>query len=667
MATQASSETAPSPPAKPSTEKPFSFNQYARDMASTDTNNKTEAPTARKRKRQLDDVGVEIISSDSDAGSDSDEEGDDQILFNNVVGKDYVPPRSAPSPVKSVSGFSHGRKGPPASDFGGSSDGTLPWVGRRYNGTLEERLSAEIEDFVRYIAPSPKEESIREGVVDSYNGLIRDAKQQKWQVQNRSADISKAGPTIAPFGSFATKLYLPDADLDLVLLDPEGQTEPGQGNMSSNLSKYMRYLRPSASDLFLIKRAKIPIIKLHDYLTGLQVDISYNQTGGLGGADRVRELLDELPALRPLCFVMKQFLHIRKLNDVATGGLGGYSLVLWLAAFIRIHPSVYPDRYTGNSSPSLGALLLDFWQLFGFSFDYVHMSLSASGGPDKSNPVYIFDKQSRDWKRVPSQAYLLSLEDANDPFNDVSSNTTRIVEITTQLAYSYNCVQEAFEAGDSSLLGAVMRVPVETQQFRRAFREGRGGEVYRQQRGQARAAAPPPKKKTKVQHVTPNSGPSGTAMVPSPKGRGRGGSPRGGSAGGRGAGGRGGGNGANRGGHGAPNGVPPAMVAGPSPNGRGRGGSPRGYSGGVVVGRGAGGRGASAAIRGGGGGRGGPGGNGGGRGANVGNRGGRGGIPHGGGYGRGGGRFNWNDSFIQFAQGSSGGGRGNHTRGRGYY
>jgi len=47
--------------------------------------------------------------------------------------------------------------------------------------------------------------------------------------------------------------------------------------------------------------------------------------------------VQEFPALPFLILVLKQFLYQRDLNDVYTGGLGSYSLILLIVSFFQVN------------------------------------------------------------------------------------------------------------------------------------------------------------------------------------------------------------------------------------------------------------------------------------------------------------------------------------------
>jgi non-canonical poly(A) RNA polymerase PAPD5/7 len=92
------------------------------------------------------------------------------------------------------------------------------------------------------------------------------------------------------------------------------------------------------SKMQVIAKARVPIIKMQDALTSIHVDISFNMEGGPAEAERIQNYLTEYPPLRPLTMIIKQFLAQRGLNEVYTGGLGSYAVLLMTMSFLQRHP-----------------------------------------------------------------------------------------------------------------------------------------------------------------------------------------------------------------------------------------------------------------------------------------------------------------------------------------
>ena len=98
-------------------------------------------------------------------------------------------------------------------------------------------------------------------------------------------------------------------------------------------------IRESVTDRDNIKvldKASVPIIKVTETKTDLRIDISFNMINGVKSAALIKEYLNEYPCLRYLAMVLKQFLLQRDLNEVWTGGIGSYSLILMIVSFLQV-------------------------------------------------------------------------------------------------------------------------------------------------------------------------------------------------------------------------------------------------------------------------------------------------------------------------------------------
>jgi non-canonical poly(A) RNA polymerase PAPD5/7 len=67
------------------------------------------------------------------------------------------------------------------------------------------------------------------------------------------------------------------------------------------------------------------------------VDISLNITNGVSSARTVKRFSEQMPALKPIMLLIKQFLTQRGLNEVFTGGLSSYSLMIMTVSFLQVN------------------------------------------------------------------------------------------------------------------------------------------------------------------------------------------------------------------------------------------------------------------------------------------------------------------------------------------
>lgn len=124
-------------------------------------------------------------------------------------------------------------------------------------------------------------------------------------------------------------------------------------------------------------------------MTKLKVDIILNSTSGLDSAGIIRDMTDTYPVLRPICLIVKHLLALRNLNEVYTGGLGGYAIVCLVYSFLQMHPKVASAQIDPREMDNLGVLLLDFFQLYGMNFN-----LDVVGIDVRRNGSY-YDKVTR--------------------------------------------------------------------------------------------------------------------------------------------------------------------------------------------------------------------------------------------------------------------------------
>jgi non-canonical poly(A) RNA polymerase PAPD5/7 len=165
----------------------------------------------------------------------------------------------------------------------------------------------------------------------------------------------------------------------------------------------------------IIAKAKVPIVKFvttHGYFS---VDISINQENGVEAGRVVSGFLSELPALRALVLVAKAFLSQRSMNEVFSGGLGSYSIVCLAVSFLQMHPKI--RRGEINPERNLGVLVIEFFEFYGYYFNYHEVGISLRDGGT------YFSKVQRGW--MDYKQSLLSIEDPADSSELPESNVMK--------------------------------------------------------------------------------------------------------------------------------------------------------------------------------------------------------------------------------------------------
>lgn len=120
-------------------------------------------------------------------------------------------------------------------------------------------LSNEIINLVQFLEPTPEEIHARTALVGQYRKIIHD---------------NYEGSQLFVFGSFATGLYTPWSDMDFVVL-PSQPVEHTKGQIASRLSKIARKCYPFTRDLQILRRARVPILKITDQ-SGYLIDLGYS-------------------------------------------------------------------------------------------------------------------------------------------------------------------------------------------------------------------------------------------------------------------------------------------------------------------------------------------------------------------------------------------------------
>jgi len=261
---------------------------------------------------------------------------------------------------------------------------------------------------------------------------------------------------VEAFGSYATGLYLPTSDMDLVVL------QSGVTDIKDTLRKLANKLSSKgiARSIQVITKATVPIVKFVENESGIDFDISFDAENGPQAASFIREAMGRLPPLRPLTMVLKIFLQQRELNEVYTGGVGSYALITMVIAFLLSHPSRSPLRRGwdnrgkgGRACPleeSLGVLLVDFLELYGKNLNMRDVGVSAAGGGR------FFSKRRMGFHQ-DERPHLLAVQDPRDPDNDIAKNSYNIAQVRSAFEWAFQTLTAKHDK-NASVLSKIVRV-----------------------------------------------------------------------------------------------------------------------------------------------------------------------------------------------------------------
>ncbi|XP_039297324.1 terminal nucleotidyltransferase 4B-like [Nilaparvata lugens] len=349
----------------------------------------------------------------------------------------------------------------PASTFGMNKNhasligvhGGCPWrpPNKMYNQKCIIGLHEEIEDFFEYMSPNPEEHNIRMSVVKQIKEIIK----QLWPFAK-----------VEVFGSFRTGLYLPTSDIDLVVIG-DWKTLPLRTLQDALLKNNIC----DENHVKVLDKASVPIVKLTDKRTDIKVDISFNMSNGVRSAQLIQYYKKRFPSLAKLVLVLKQFLLERDLNEVFTGGISSYSLILMTISFLQLHRRA--DAHLPNAN--LGVLLVEFFELYGRQFNYLKTAIRV-----KENGTYISKEVLSNEMVDGHRPSILSIEDPLTPGNDIGRGSYGALQVKQAFEYAYVTLIQAinpngqdmlFDPNKDSILGRIIRVTDKVIKYRSWIKE----------------------------------------------------------------------------------------------------------------------------------------------------------------------------------------------------
>ncbi|KAK3050949.1 hypothetical protein LTS18_012494, partial [Coniosporium uncinatum] len=296
----------------------------------------------------------------------------------------------------------------------------IPWCNVDHSTTQDMgfRLHKEICDFYDYVRPHSFEQHMRQDLVDRLANFLQ--------------SMYSKGQLLC-FGSFACGLYLPTADMDLVFVSHEymdgGYPAFGDRRMMRAIERALvtrRMVKPGSCEL--IFGAKVPIVKFIDEKTGIKVDISFDK---LDGPDATKTFLNwkqQYPAMPIIVTIIKQFLAMRDLSEVFTGGIGGFTITCLVVSLLQLLPSTQSRNM--RTEDNLGELLLHFFDHYGSRFNLETTAISMK-------PPEYFPKA---FNKQPNR---LCIMDPNRPDNDISQGSSNIAIVFQSFRDAYFNLQKA--------------------------------------------------------------------------------------------------------------------------------------------------------------------------------------------------------------------------------
>ncbi|SMY22167.1 unnamed protein product [Zymoseptoria tritici ST99CH_1A5] len=329
-------------------------------------------------------------------------------------------------------------------------DGTNPTPWHEGTGTFTAyvglQLHKEILAFYNFVRPTDYEERCRLDLIARVDRTLK-----TWRGNPNEVSIKS-------FGSFASNLYLPNSDMDLVAVS-ESYLQGGRQvfcqskNQMRQLQFYLERSGIAAHGTVTgILGAKVPIIKFIDAKTGLKVDISFENDSGLRAIETFEAWKEQFPEMPVLVTIIKQFLLMRNMNEVHTGGIGGFTIICLVVSMLQLKPP--SDRAMSDIEGRYGELLLNFLDLYGNKFILGNVGIEL-------NPPRYMDKYTYRG-RAKINATGLTIIDPNRPENDISGGSKRVGEIFGFFRSALSLIQKRLHQfskdkdPETSILGCIL-------------------------------------------------------------------------------------------------------------------------------------------------------------------------------------------------------------------
>lgn len=294
-----------------------------------------------------------------------------------------------------------------------------PWATRRYPLNIHG-LHEEILDVYYWLRPTHLETLLRYQVFEKVKAVI----EEKWR---NLPDLR-----VSVFGSLRTRLFLPTSDID-VLVEYTGWKDT-PADVMEETQKALSEKDGLFKSISVLKDTPVPIIKVVDSDTQINIDISFNTVQGVKAAEYIENVKQEYPVLEPLVLILKQFLSQRKLNLTYNGGLSSYGLILMIQHFLQTNYVQYTRKPINSPDVNLGVLLMRFFEVYALEFNYRGLEILVK------EKCY----KPRDQETPPRNN--LSIEDPLLKGNDVGRST-----------YNMQQVRQSFEKALVSLRGVFIR------------------------------------------------------------------------------------------------------------------------------------------------------------------------------------------------------------------
>lgn len=282
------------------------------------------------------------------------------------------------------------------------------------------------------------------------------------------------------FGSVAVYgLREPGSDVDLVALhqnDTRSDRGESKDDATSELAKGVQCdllatvgnvmrRRHMHWDVALIRRTRVPVLRVTGDASGVDVDITVHRHNGVRNSALLRAYFEQMPVARLASMAIKRWSKRTNLNAACRGGcITSYGFNLMLVYFllrrqlvryidprrctiddISALPTYFPVRLDTAAAQAAGELVCDFLQYYMREFDMNHEVVTLSRPGITTKEQIDWTKQSEDLARIRGEKihYRLCIEDPYEINLNVGRKVTPFQVIMLQKQ-----IERAIQTGD---------------------------------------------------------------------------------------------------------------------------------------------------------------------------------------------------------------------------
>ncbi|XP_061997209.1 UTP:RNA uridylyltransferase 1 [Rosa rugosa] len=256
------------------------------------------------------------------------------------------------------------------------------------------------------------------------------------------------------YGSCGNSFGVSKSDIDLCLVI--GEEDINKSEILLRLADLLQ--SDNLENVQALTRARVPIVKLMDPVTGISCDICINNVLAVVNTKLLRDYANIDARLRQLAFIVKHWAKSRGVNETYHGTLSSYAYVLMCIHFLQQRrPAILPclqgmrttysitveniecaffdqvdklQEFGSHNRETIAELVWAFFNYWAYSHDYANTVISVRRGSTIS-------KREKDWtRRIGNDRHLICIE---DPF-ETSHDLGRVVD-----KHSIKVLREEFE------------------------------------------------------------------------------------------------------------------------------------------------------------------------------------------------------------------------------